>query len=527
MDFDASSVLNVQVDFAAGEVDDDNSRDQLAVTGSAFIDTEARVEVELLDGVLLPTQSRTYTILESAGIMGMFQMTASEDLPFFDATVMNSPDDLRVLLTVTRNDQGFADVAETRNQKRVGEVLDAEAEADPMGDLATVLSALTRLDTSAEVQQALDEIGGESLSAFTTGRLQNADKSARTVMARLGVVGGRAIGSPGTIELARKLYTPGLGGGLERLLADTSDAGVIQVLPSGSAPDVATPPGEQRRVGLWFDGYGLFGDVDGGRNSADTSWTLGGALGGVDLRIGGRGLLGLAGGYGRLDVRADRRSLDGDANIYQALLYGGFVTERFYVGGTGRYAYSDLGTRRRLAFGSIDRRSKADFDGHDAGAYVESGFVVAAPAAVQIEPMVSFHYTWLKRESFTERGAGSIGLDVDDETWNSALGTLGVRVHRIFQVERESELSFVPEIWARYAHEFGDRDRPLDASLVGGSTGLGWRVNGAGVSRSGAIFGVGWSVRSGELLSALVYYDLNYNPDFLAHGIAGGFLVRF
>ena len=51
---------------------------------------------------------------------------------------------------------------------------------------------------------------------------------------RLGVVGGRAIGSPGTIELARSLLSPDLGGGLERMLADTSDSGVIQVLPSGS-----------------------------------------------------------------------------------------------------------------------------------------------------------------------------------------------------------------------------------------------------------------------------------------------------
>ncbi len=534
VDFLAGSAFTVEVDPEGGinpadgsGVDDDTVRDQLAVAATADFDAAARVEVEVLAGSLGRNQSRVYRILTSADLDGLFPRAASEDLAFFDATVDRDPgnvDDL--LLTLTRNDQGFADVAATANQEAVGEVLDAEDAAGASDDLQEVLDEFSRL-SEAETQAALDEIGGEALSAFTTARIQNADKSARTTMARLGIVGGRSIGSPGTIELGGGLLSPGLLGGLGRMLADNTDAGVIQVLPSGSAPDVGMPPDEQRRVGLWLDGYGLFGDVDGNRNRADTDWRLGGVLGGVDLRLGGRGLLGLAGGYGRLDVGVDRRSLDGDANIFQALLYGGFVSERFYVGGTGRYAYSDFDTRRRLAFGDLDRRSKGDFDGHDAGVYVESGYVVYAPAEVQLEPMVSFHYTWLKRESFRESGAGSISLDVDGETWNSLIGTAGVRVHRKFRLGAESDFVFVPEIWARYAHQFGDRDRDLDASLRGGSTGLGWRVKGAEIGRPGGIFGVGWSVRRGKLLSALIYYDLNWNPDFLAHGIAGGLLVRF
>jgi uncharacterized protein with beta-barrel porin domain len=86
----------------------------------------------------------------------------------------------------------------------------------------------------------------------------------------------------------------------------------------------------------------------------------------------------------------------------------------------------------------------------------------------------------------------------------------------------------VPELWARYAHQFGDRDRPLDAHVVGAAPGTGgFRVVGASASRYGAILGLGWSVIREDNLAFFVQYDLDWNRDLLGHALAVGALVRF
>jgi uncharacterized protein with beta-barrel porin domain len=86
----------------------------------------------------------------------------------------------------------------------------------------------------------------------------------------------------------------------------------------------------------------------------------------------------------------------------------------------------------------------------------------------------------------------------------------------------------VPELSARYAHQFGDRDRPLDARIVGADPGTGnFQVVGASASSYGAILGLGWSVVRENNLAFFVQYDLNWNRDLLGHALALGLLVRF
>ena len=112
--------------------------------------------------------------------------------------------------------------------------------------------------------------------------------------------------------------------------------------PTTSTPEKSrtTPsPPEAHRFGAWLDGYGVFGDVEGDGNSADTHFDLGGVLGGLDLRLSEHALLGAGAGWGSLDVGVSQRSFAGDAEVAQAFLYGGYVRERFYLGGLARYAW--------------------------------------------------------------------------------------------------------------------------------------------------------------------------------------------
>ncbi len=353
---------------------------------------------------------------------------------------------------------------------------------------------------------------------------------------RLGLVGGRAIGSQGTVDLVASLRGTqrGLSGWAPVQLAMASgvdSARMLQLAAAGPAIS-SPPPDERRRVGLWLDGYGLLGSVDGDGNTAKTEWTVPGVVGGLDVALGRRGALGLAAGWARLDLDVKGRSLKGEADVFQGGIYGAYVGERLYVGGLARYAYTSYDTTRRVVFGYgvdvIDRALTADYKGNDIGAYLEAGYVAWAPAGFQIEPMAAFDYTWLQRESFVESGAEDIALAVEEETWHSLLGSLGFRLHKSIVLQGDERLRMVPELSVRYAHQFGDRDRPVDARIVGAASGTGdFRVVGASASRDGVILGFGWSVIREDNLAFFVQYDLNWNPDLLGHALALGALVRF
>lgn len=536
VDFRAGSILSVDADYGSVAADSD----LLKVTGSADLDATPVVTVNLSFTDFVEHQ--TFTILSAGTLIGGFASTSASELPFFDTTVasvdaMDAPCDPscmpgKVVLTVRRNENAYADVAETPNQRAVATALDEQG-IPPTGndDLDFVLGEILTLSTTAEVQDAYDQIGGEGISSWTTAQLANGEKFSRTVMSRLGVVGGRALGTPGTADLIAELAGgDSLRRGGDLLESLPIGAPTSTLLVAALGPAVVSLPPERGRFGLWVDGYGVFGGVDGDANSADTDWTTGGVSAGFDARLGEHGILGLAAGYAYLDVNVDARRFDGEANVFQGGLYGSFVSERFFFGALGRYAFSDFQHRRRLRFGDVDHGIKASYDGHEAGVYAEGGVVAFDPAGIQIEPMASLNYTWLERDGFAESGSSpghSMNLDVASQSWNSVLGAVGLRLHRRFRIGEAAPLLFIPEIWARYAHQFGDRDRPLDAAISGAVSGGAFRLTGATAARDGVLVGVGWSMNRGDDLSFLVHYDLGWNPDLLNHAIALGLLFRF
>ncbi|MGI9590027.1 MAG: autotransporter outer membrane beta-barrel domain-containing protein [Myxococcota bacterium] len=314
------------------------------------------------------------------------------------------------------------------------------------------------------------------------------------------------------------------------MLASNDASHALSLAAAGPAFGMMPPP-EGRRFGGWVDGYGTFGNLDGSTNSSATSWWSAGVLAGFDLILREHGLLGLTAGWSRVTPDLDDRNLDGKADVFQGGLYGAYVSERIYVGGLARYAYSDFDTDRKLRFAGTDLagNASASYSGHEAGGFVELGYVALAPDAWQIEPMVAGHFNWLLRESFRERGSDALidalSLDAEQETWTSIVTAVGVRVHKRFSLDEA--LSIQPEVWGAWAHEFGDRDRPLEARFKGAGPGAGrFRVLGATAARDGGQFGAGWSVSRNDL-TLFFYYDGNANADLIANGFTAGVVIRW
>ena len=132
-----------------------------------------------------------------------------------------------------------------------------------------------------------------------------------------------------------------------------------------------------------------------------------GLFGGVDYALPeSTGLkVGAALGYSRYSIFSESLSdMQGQANTYQAALYGAWQNRHFHVGVSGRYGYTNMRSQRTLtSFGSLT--ADARFSGQEYGGMIEVGATLGNPTFFAVRPVAAFRYDRFTQGSFRENGA--------------------------------------------------------------------------------------------------------------------------
>jgi outer membrane autotransporter protein/CSLREA domain-containing protein len=511
--FASGSFLEVEVNPVEGA-------DLLEVVGSAMIASGAQVRVIPGAGDYpAPGAGVAVPILVAGMLSGSFDPIPADAFAFLNAFLSESGN--QVLLTVESNGKTLVDFAGTPNQLAVGAALEqAEAGGDP--DLAEVFEELNTLQ-AADVPDALDAMAGEQLTEFATARLAVGQRFLAGIEQRIARSKGRegqalvAGGAPGSPALAGSpwLFAPaGLAGGAPGALA--------AALARQTGPLGDPPPADARGLGAWLDGYGIFGSVSGTSGSDDFDTTVWGVSAGFDASPAPGWIAGLAGGYA--NSRLDFDSLEGrpEVDTAQGAAYLGYTSPRLEAGAAFRYAWNHMTADRDIAFAApstLARTADSDFDGSDLGGRIGAGVHLVDVAGVGVQPFGSLTYTHLQQDAFDESGAGSLDLSAEEEEIDSLVSRLGARLHAVVQLDEGVWMR--PELRAAWLHEFGDRERKLEAR-IGGTPGATFTVRGAELPRDAAELGVGWTVAASERLRFFAGYDLAVNPDLLQHSAALG-----
>jgi outer membrane autotransporter protein len=276
-------------------------------------------------------------------------------------------------------------------------------------------------------------------------------------------------------------------------------------------------------LGGFLDGFATLAGIEGDGNSNDTDFNLYGTTGGIDWAFADGALIGAAVGYTRSKLSVTDLATWGAGDTFQGALYGGYATDSFYLAGVARYGYTQMKTRRRIAFGEIFDTAKGDFDGTSISGYAEVGLASIELAETLFQPTAGFQYTYIQTDDFTETGAPQLNLGVLTPSVNSMVSNVGLRVYRAFTMDIEADI--VPELRVRYAHEFGDTARPLAGRFADAATPPPFSVEAAEIGRDVAIVGAGWTVVGEGSSSLSLHYDVTLNEDILAHAISLGILI--
>jgi outer membrane autotransporter protein len=458
--FSAGSIYRVEVD-AAGNTDRTN------VTGAPGTVTIGGGTVDVRAGAGTYQASTQYTILNATGgVTGTFN-TVTSDLAFLTPSLSYNANN--VFLGLTRNNVSLAAVAATPNQRAVASVLDASV-AGATGSMATVLNTLTGL-SSGQAQVAYDSIGGAGLvavhragSAFAGGFGEQLGRRLTRVAGN--DAAGRMAAFDSPIQLAANDWH--------------SDARPIYAQAAG-APASADSWARKDARGFWMRAYSAGQDTNSDGNAAGNKLRGGGLSVGADTEVRDGLVLGIAGTYGTSRVSFSANPDSGRSKGTGLGVYGSYVTGAWTFKGVAGLAWNDNHAERN----ALGATATSDFDSGSQSLYAEATYAIRQAGFV-LQPLAALSYVRTKSDAFAESGAGALNLQVSEQTTRSTRSLLGAKtIHEVGRVRLEPRV-----LWA---HEFGDVNAPMNASLAGAPAAGSFQVSGVQLKRDSLVLGLGVS----------------------------------
>lgn len=304
--------------------------------------------------------SKTYTILTASSLAGTFNPSVISTSPLFTGSLSYTP--TNVLLTILASQPFLSFPFANANERAVGNNIDAIGLAGTiLPDMTAVIDALAG-QSIAEVNKALDQMHPAALSAFAE------------IQAELG---GQLL------SLFHRAPT---------LICACNRPNRIWAQPFGDWLKVKDRGIE---IGFWTKTRGVaFGydrqffdcwtvGVGGAWNSSTVKWFI------------DRGYAYVSGLYG---------------SLYTDLLLGDFYF------GSSIYAGKDwYSTVRHIRFTTVDRQARSMSSGVDVAGQVTGAYFFGTPACL-LYPYATLDCLYLQNGSFSERGANSLNLHVDEYT---------------------------------------------------------------------------------------------------------------
>jgi outer membrane autotransporter protein len=216
----------------------------------------------------------------------------------------------------------------------------------------------------------------------------------------------------------------------------------------------------------------------------------------------------------------------GSGNTHQLAGYVAYQQPLFHVGVAGLWGTSDMQSERRIAFGDVDRHTRAEFGGGESGASIEAGLHLGDPGVLLVEPTAGFQFARLDQDGFRELGAGALDLEVAPATVDALVSRLDVGLSRMLPLR--NEFGIQPELRLGWSHDSGDRGRHVDARFSGALGGDGrFRVAGAERNRDAFHLEAGYVMRVSDVPLLSLRYALRLSEDESRHDLTAALLLHW
>lgn len=435
----------------------------LNVTGTVSIDGTAFVNVAtantLADG---QTLSGVLTAGTLAGNGNFTEVTDNSALFSFTSRVNGTAIDFDIVRSATINVVSSSRANNNTPALGAARVLDTIiSEGSTNTDMQTVVTELGKLATETEVSDAASQ---------TLPLLAGSSQAAA----------GEATGAVSNVLQGR------MGRGL-------SSGGAL--LGSGE---------------LWLQPFGTWADQDARDGVAGFDVETYGLVLGGDVAASAHARVGAALAYANSQVDSDSAVAphSADIDLYQLTGYGTHtidtVTEMTWQLGYGQGHTDGV---RRIPF--MGRKATSDYISHIAHAAIDLGRAYALSEATRLTPTLRLDYTWIRDESYREKGAGALNLKVEGRTTESLIPGLDGELLHTFN----KQLQGLVKVGVGYDVL---NEQATVTSAYSGEPGLSFVTRGLEPSPWLGRAGIELEYRLNDTLDLSANYAASFREDFLS-----------
>jgi autotransporter-associated beta strand protein len=509
--YDSSQTGTQEIEINASGNTPGVNNDLMVVNGTAAID-ESTVDIKAAPGAY--TSGMKYTFFEATTMSGAFGSVTGFDVPNLYAQIgyenlTIGSDDYQTAYILITDQSDFAAIATTFNQRGVATYIDDNS-ANPTPEMHALVDTLNTL-TVPEQQAALESMTAEVNG--TLAQLQVQDTVFVYTMLRRRV--GSSLVAGGLVENGNDTD--------DEIFATNHRTPVMSASYRSSASNTMPVLFTSNRAwnsvwSGWTAGYGLGGNAQSDGNAAGATYGVGGTIVAIERPLDERTMGGFFGTYSGMSVQLQGLSQSATANQGS---FGGYLLHnhgRSYLLAAGSAGFAGYRETRRMNFGNVNSTATGEYSGWSPSAYLEEGLRLPI-AGCMLQPYGALQYIYVRQDSFTETGAGTLNQSVGGIDTNSLRGILGSRLSRTWRTE--SGRALVPELRAAWMHEFLEPTTILNATFapVGGAS---FAAKGLDFGRDWALVGGGTQFMLNQNVSLFANYDVQFNAVQTWHAGSGG-----
>ena len=245
-----------------------------------------------------------------------------------------------------------------------------------------------------------------------------------------------------------------------------------------------------------------------------------GAIVGRDFLVSPNAIFGIAGGYQHAHVNSKGPSGSYlDIKRLHATFYGSYDFSRpYYIHWSATVADLQYDNKRHIFVPLLQdthvpfvRIAQADFDGWEANATLETGYVYRC-GHLEFIPKIMLLYSHLETDNYYENDAFDLNLSVKYENIDNLPLGAGFKLQYINEFEKAY---VIPEMHAYAFYDFLRDPQTATASMLGG--GFDFLSEGVRPAPAGIEVGVGFAVHSYQNTAVIIQYDYAAREDYHSH----------
>ncbi len=223
--------------------------------------------------------------------------------------------------------------------------------------------------------------------------------------------------------------------------------------------------------------------------------------------------LGLSSGISKSITKSSNENKSTDIDSYQFGIYNGYNSQKYFLNNTIGVALNNYNSNRYIS--TVNSSAKAKYNGKSYMASSEMGSYYRLEHNLILTPTFTLTAAHNSIANYSEDGAGSLDLEIKNNSTNFLEGRLGTELSKIFWTKQDTQIN--PRISLSYAYNFIGDPQKTNSTFIGQN--INFTSESDKIPQGSLKLGAGISFYTKENLSFSTNYWFEYRANFISNSL--------